>query len=83
MKAIRVHRAGPPSVLQLDELPDPTPGAGQVLVKVHAAGVNPADTYVRSGNYALMPAFPHVPGGEGAGVVDVVMESWPASAASS
>ena len=40
MKAIRAHQFGPPSVLQLDDVPDPRPGAGQVLVQIKAAGVN-------------------------------------------
>ena len=69
MKAIRAHQFGPPEVLRLDEVPDPRPGAGQVLVQIKAAGVNPADTYVRLGNYALLPSPPYVPGGEGAGIV--------------
>ena len=69
MKAIRVHKFGGPEVLQLDEVADPTPGPGQVLVQVKAAGVNPVDTYVRSGTYAQSPALPYVPGGDAAGVV--------------
>ena len=69
MKAIRAHQFGPPHVLQLEDVTDPKPGAGQVLVQIKAAGVNPADTYVRSGSYALLPKPPYVPGGEGAGVV--------------
>jgi len=69
MRAIRAHQFGPPQVLQLDEVPAPTPGTGEVLVQIKAAGVNPADTYVRSGNYALLPTPPYVPGGEGAGVI--------------
>jgi NADPH2:quinone reductase len=72
MKAILVRQFGGPEVLQLDETPTPRPAAGQVLVKVHAAGVNPADTYARSGNYAVLPALPYSPGTDGAGVVDSV-----------
>ena len=72
MKAIRVHKFGGPEVLQLDDVPDPSPGPGQVLVQIKAAGVNPSDTYVRSGTYALTPPLPYVPGGDGAGVVKAV-----------
>ena len=52
MKAIRVHKTGGPNVLQLDEVPEPTPGEGQVVVRVHAVGVNPVDTYIRAGTRA-------------------------------
>ena len=69
MKAIRVHKTGGPEVLQLDEVPEPTPGEGQVLVRLHAVGVNPVDTYIRAGAYARVPALPYVPGTDGAGVV--------------
>jgi NADPH2:quinone reductase len=69
MKAIRVHKFGGPEVLQLEEVPDPKPGPGQVLVEIKAAGVNPVDTYIRSGNYALLPSLPYTPGADGAGVV--------------
>src|SRR6266566_3181293 len=69
MKAIRAHQFGPSHVLQLDEVPTPKPGTGEVLVQIKASGVNPADTYVRSGSYALLPTPPYVPGGEGAGVI--------------
>jgi NADPH2:quinone reductase len=72
MKAIRVHKFGGPEVLQLDEVPDPSPGPGQVLVEIEAAGVNPSDTYVRSGTYALTPPLPYIPGGDGAGLVKAV-----------
>jgi len=72
MKAIRVHKFGGPEVLQLEEVPDPRPSAGQVLVRIGAAGVNPVDTYIRSGNYANLPSLPYVPGGDGAGVVEAV-----------
>ena len=74
MKAIRAHKFGGPEVLQLDEVADPKPGPGQVLVRVRAAGVNPVDTYVRSGIYAQLPALPYVPGGDAAGIVDGVGE---------
>jgi NADPH:quinone reductase len=69
MKAIRVHKFGGPEVLQLDDVADPKPGPGQALVEIKAAGVNPVDTYVRSGNYAILPQLPYVPGADGAGVV--------------
>jgi NADPH2:quinone reductase len=69
MKAIRVHQTGDPSVMRLEELPDPEPGPGQVLVRIAAAGVNPVDTYVRSGGYARMPSLPYTPGWDAAGVV--------------
>ena len=72
MKAIRVHKFGGPEVLQLDEVPDPKAGPGQVLVRVRAAGVNPVDTYIRSGSYALMPPLPYIPGTDAAGVVDAL-----------
>ncbi len=72
MKAIRVHKFGGPEVLQLDELPDPRPAAGQVLLEVKAAGVNPVDTYIRAGNYAQLPALPYIPGGDAAGIVQAV-----------
>lgn len=74
MRAIRVHRFGGPEVLQLDEVPDPRPGPGQVLVRVRAAGVNPVDTYVRTGTYTLTPALPYIPGTDAAGVIEAVGE---------
>lgn len=72
MKAIRVHRFGPPEVLQPDEVPDPTPGPGEVVVRVHAVGVNPVDTYIRSGQYRPDLPLPYIPGIDAAGVVKAV-----------
>jgi NADPH:quinone reductase len=72
MKAILVRQFGGPEVLKLEEVPTPKPAAGQVLVKIHGAGVNPADAYARSGNYAVIPPLPYTPGSEGAGVIDSV-----------
>ena len=71
MKAIRAHDYGGPEVLVLEEVPRPHPEAGQVLVQLHAAGVNPADWKYRSGMFKqFMPLrFPWTPGLEGAGVV--------------
>jgi len=69
MKAIRVHQFGGPEVLQLEEVFDLRPGSGQVVVKVHAAGVNPFETYQRTGTYAIKPPLPYTPGADGAGVV--------------
>ncbi len=72
MKAIRVHEFGGPEVLKLEEVPDLQAGAGQVVVQVKAAGVNPYDTYTRLGTYAVKPALPYTPGGDAAGTVDSV-----------
>ena len=54
MRAVRVHEFGAPEVMQIEEIPDPVAGAGEVLISIHAAGVNPVDTYVRSGAYATL-----------------------------
>ena len=71
MKAIRVSAFGGPEVLKLEEVPDPRPGSGEVLVRVRAVGVNPVDTYMRSGAYgAANPALPWTPGTDAAGVVE-------------
>jgi NADPH:quinone reductase len=72
MKAILVRQFGGPEVLKLEEVPTPKPQAGQVLVRVHAAGVNPYDTYMRSGTYAIKPQLPYTPGSDAAGVVEAV-----------
>jgi NADPH2:quinone reductase len=72
MLAVVARAFGPPSVLNLEELPDPTPGAGEVLVRVHSVGVNPYDTYMRAGGYALSPEPPYIPGADAAGVVDQI-----------
>lgn len=69
MKAIRVKAFGGPEVLELATLPDPSPGAGEVLVRLAAAGVNPVETYIRSGQYGRLPALPYTPGNDGAGVI--------------
>ena len=72
MKAIRVHEFGGPEVMQLEEVPDLTPAAGEVFVRVRAIGVNPVDSYIRSGQYPAKPPLPFTPGSDAAGVVDSV-----------
>ena len=68
MKAIRIHAHGGPEVLQLDEVPVPNIESGEVLVRVHAAGVNFLDVYQRTGLYKAV--LPFTPGMEGAGVIE-------------
>jgi len=70
MKGIRVHEFGGPEVLKFEEIPDPEPIENQVLVRVHAVGINPVDTYIRSGTYAFRPELPYTPGRDGAGLVE-------------
>jgi NADPH:quinone reductase len=70
MKAIRVREFGGPEVMKIEEVADPKPAAGQVVVRVRAAGVNPVETYIRSGTYARKPALPYTPGTDGAGTVE-------------
>lgn len=72
MRAIVVRQFGGPEVMKLEEVPALKPAAGQVLVRVHASGVNPADTYARTGNYAVKPNLPYTPGTDGAGIVEAV-----------
>jgi NADPH2:quinone reductase len=72
MKAIVVHEFGGPEILKLEDVPTPRPAAGQVLVRVHAVGVNPYDTYMRAGTYAVKPPLPYTPGSDGAGVIEAV-----------
>lgn len=69
MKAIRAHKFGGPEALQLDEIDAPTPAEGEVVVEMKAAGVNPSDTYVLSGTYAIKPELPYIPGGDAGGIV--------------
>jgi len=74
MKAILVHEFGGPEVLKLEQVPTPKPAAGQVLVRIHAVGVNPYDTYMRAGTYAVKPPLPYTPGSDAAGVIEAVGE---------
>lgn len=71
MKAIRIHTFGEPEVMKLEEVADPQPGPGQVVVRVHAVGVNPVETYIRSGIYPKPPT-PYTPGNDAAGVIEAV-----------
>jgi NADPH2:quinone reductase len=67
MRAVRVHEFGDPDVLQVEEVPQPEPVQGEVLVRVQAAGVNPFEAYVREGRYTELPALPYTPGCDAAG----------------
>jgi len=71
MRAIIVTQHGGPEVLKLGEAESPSPGPRQVVVRIHAAGVNPVDTYIRSGVYNNA-TLPYTPGFDGAGVVEAV-----------
>ena len=72
MKAIRVHEFGGPEVLKLEDVPDLKPGAGQVVVRIYAVGVNPVETYIRTGTYASKPNLPYTPGNDAAGVLAAI-----------
>ena len=72
MKAIRVERFGEPEVMKFVEIPDLQISAGQILVQIRAAGVNPVETYIRTGTHARKPPLPYTPGSDGAGVVTAV-----------
>ena len=69
MKAIRVHQFGGPEQLKLEEVPDLQPAPGQVVINAHAVGINPFETYQRTGTYAMKPSLPYTPGADAAGVV--------------
>lgn len=71
MRAIVMTMFGGPDVLRLREVPEPEPERGEVRVRLYAAGVNPAETYIRTGQYAFFkPDLPATPGFDGAGIVD-------------
>jgi NADPH:quinone reductase-like Zn-dependent oxidoreductase len=78
MKAIRLHEFGGPEVLRYDDVPIPAPKPGEVLVRVHAVGLNPPDWYLRDGMPGIPPelrppvAFPAIPGSDVSGVVAAV-----------
>lgn len=73
MKGILVSKFGDAGVLEYTELPLPEPAAGEVRVRLRATGVNPVDTYIRTGTYAMeRPSLPYTPGTDGAGIVDKV-----------
>lgn len=74
-RAVRVHEFGAPSVLKVEDsvsLPFDQLGAKHVLIRYRAAGVNPVETYQRSGVYAALPSLPYTPGKDGGGVVESV-----------
>jgi len=72
MKSIRVHEHGSPEVMILEDIPDPRPGAEEVVIQVYAAGVNPVDTYIRSGLHGYTADLPYTPGIDAAGIVESV-----------
>jgi len=73
MKAIRVHEFGGPENMRIEEVEAPSPGPRQLVIAVKAAGINPIDTYIRSGTYAKKkPVLPYTPGFDAAGIVESV-----------
>src|SRR6266853_1030561 len=72
MKAVRIHHYGGPEVLQYEDAPRPQPAAGEVLIRVHAAGVNPFDWKVREGYMKnMLPlTLPFIPGWDVSGTVE-------------
>ena len=72
MKAARVHRIGPPSVIAIETIGIPQPGEGEILVRVAAAGVGPWDALIRTGNSGVPQTYPLTLGSEISGVVEKV-----------
>ena len=72
MRVIVIREFGGPEVMKVETVGDLKPGAGEVLVRVHAAGVNPLDAYRRAGAHSYRPPLPHTPGNDGAGVVEAL-----------
>src|SRR2546422_4152058 len=73
MKAMVMRACGPPEVMRLEDIPTPTPGPGEVLIRVHAVSVNRTlDLAVRAGTYAVQPTLPHILGVDPSGVIAVV-----------
>lgn len=72
MRAIVVREFGQPEVMQIEDVELPEPADKQVLVRIRAAGVNPVDTYLRTGIHAHAPKLPYTPGKDGAGIVEAV-----------
>ena len=72
MKAVRVHRFGPPEVIALEDVPKPEPSNGEVVVQVKAAGIGPWDALIRSGKSALPQPLPLVLGSDLSGVIDSI-----------
>src|SRR5688572_9922712 len=72
MRAIVVREFGGPEVMKVEDVPSPSPGAGQILIRVRAVGVNPVDSYIRSGTYARKPNLPYTPHADIAGGVEAV-----------
>lgn len=72
MRAIRVHRFGPPEELVEEEIPRPEPDRGEVLVRVNAAGVGPWDAWLRAGRSAIPQQLPLIPGSDVAGIAEAL-----------
>ena len=72
MRSVIVRDYGEPEVMKIEEAATPDPSAGQVLVEIKAVGVNPVDTYLRTGIHAHAPKLPYTPGKDAAGVVSQV-----------
>src|ERR1700683_4152767 len=74
MKAARIHEYGAPEVLRYEDAPRPVPGAGEVLVRVHAAAINPVDWKIRAGYVKgwLQYTLPMIPGWDFSGVIEAV-----------
>lgn len=69
MRAVQMSEFGGPEVMKVVHVPMAEPGEGQVQVRIHAAGVNPVDAYIRAGTYPTLPELPYIPGKDAAGVV--------------
>ena len=74
MRALLSHEPGGPETLRLDELPDPQPGPGELLVRVRAAAINFPDVLIIEDRYQLKPPRPFAPGGEIAGEIEAIGE---------
>ncbi len=72
IQAVRYYQFGGPEVLQLEQVPCPEPQAGEVRIRVHAAGVLPVDWKIREGLFPMPVSFPNIPGTALAGVVEEV-----------
>jgi NADPH:quinone reductase len=72
MKAIRVHEFGGPEVLKYEEVSDLRPSQDEVLIRISAIGVNPVESYIRTGAYPRKPAVPYTPGSDAAGTIELV-----------